>query len=185
MIWFLKRLFVTCLDEKEINMKKFLFLFSMVLIPFLGRGQSLTPTVIASAGDYFDNGTVSISFTVGEVAVTTLEAGDVVLTQGFQQPFELDVTAVKDQEISWSVKTYPNPVKAQLHVKFTLEKPDDFNIVVMDLTGKKVLTKKFGQVQPGEVREINFQNYAPGIYLISVTSGDKTVRKIYKVQKVK
>ena len=166
-------------------MRKLFFFLSWMLVPLLGWGQSLTPTVIASAGDYFDNGTVSISFTVGEVAVTTLEAGDVVLTQGFQQPFELDVTAVKDQEINWSVKTYPNPVKEQLHVKFTLEKPEDFNVVVMDLTGKKVLVKKFGQVQPGEVRQIDFQNYAPGIYLISVTSADKSVRKIYKVQKVK
>ncbi len=166
-------------------MKKVVVLCSMVLFSFAGWGQSLSPTVVASAGDYFDNGTVSISFTVGEVAVTTLEAGDVILTQGFQQPFELDVTGVKDQEISWSVKTYPNPVKENLHVKFTLENPDGFTIVVMDLTGKKVFIKKYDQVQPGEVKDIDFQNYAPGIYLISVTSNDKAVRKIYKVQKVK
>ena len=166
-------------------MKKAVVFLSMVLFPFAGWGQSLSPTVIASAGDYFDNGTVSISFTVGEVAVTTLEAGDVILTQGFQQPFELDVTGVKDQEISWSVRTYPNPVKENLHVKFTLESPEGFTIVVMDLTGKKVFIKKYDQVQPGEVKDIDFQNYAPGIYLVSVTSNDKSVRKIYKVQKVK
>ncbi len=166
-------------------MKKYFILLSLALVPFLAGGQSLSPTVVASAGGYFDNGTVSLSFTVGEVAVTTLTGGDMILTQGFQQPFELDVTGVKDQEINWSVKTYPNPVKTQLHVKFTLEKPDEFNVEVMDLTGKKVLIKKFGQVQPGEVREINFQDLAPGIYLISVTSVDKSVRKIYKVQKVK
>jgi hypothetical protein len=166
-------------------MKKAVVFLSMVLFPFAGWGQSLSPTVIASAGDYFDNGTVSISFTVGEVAVTTLEAGDVILTQGFQQPFELDVTGVKDQEISWSVRTYPNPVKENLHVKFTLESPEGFTLVVMDLTGKKVFIKKYDQVQPGEVKDIDFQNYAPGIYLVSVTSNDKSVRKIYKVQKVK
>ncbi len=166
-------------------MKKVIVLFSMALFSFSMWGQSLSPTVVASAGDYFDNGTVSISFTVGEVAVTTLEAGDVILTQGFQQPFELDVTAVDDQEISWSVKTYPNPVKENLHVKFTLEKPDDFTVVVMDLTGKKVFIKKYTQVRSGEVKDIDFQNFAPGIYLISLTSEDKSVRKIYKVQKVK
>ena len=166
-------------------MKKIIVITSLVLFPLLSWGQSLSPTVIASAGDYFDNGTVSISFTVGEVAVTTLEAGDVILTQGFQQPFELDVTGVKDQEINWSVKTYPNPVKEKLHVKFTLEKVEDFTIVVMDLTGKKVLIKKLEQVQPNEVKDIDFQDYAPGIYLISLTSKDKSVRKIYKVQKVK
>jgi hypothetical protein len=166
-------------------MKKVIVFFSMALFSFSMWGQSLSPTVVASAGDYFDNGTVSISFTVGEVAVTTLEAGDVILTQGFQQPFELDVTAVDDQEISWSVKTYPNPVKGNLHVKFTLEKPDDFTVVVMDLTGKKVFIKKYTQVRSGEVKDIDFQNFAPGIYLISLTSEDKSVRKIYKVQKVK
>ena len=166
-------------------MRKIIVIVSLALFPFIAWGQSLSPTVIATAGDYFDNGNVSISFTVGEVAVTTLEAGDVILTQGFQQPFELDVTAVNDQEISWSVKTYPNPVKDQLHIKFTLEKTDDFTVVVMDLTGKKVLIKKYNQVNTGEVKDLSFENYAPGIYLISVTSKDKSVRKIYKVQKVK
>jgi hypothetical protein len=166
-------------------MKKVIVIISMALFSCTVWGQSLSPTVVASAGDYFDNGTVSISFTVGEVAVTTLEAGDIVLTQGFQQPFELDVTAVNDQEITWSVKTYPNPVRENLHVKFTLEHPDGFTLVVMDLTGKKVFIKKYDQVQSGEVKDIDFSQYAPGIYLISLTSQDKTVRKIYKVQKVK
>ncbi len=166
-------------------MKKITILMSLLFLAGLVRGQSLSPTVVASAGDYFENGTVSLSFTVGEVAVTTLQAGDVILTQGFQQPFELDVTGVKAQEISWEVKTYPNPVKELLHVKFNLEKPDDFTLVVIDLTGKKLFMKDYTGVQPSEVKEISFRDYAPGVYFLTIYNKDKTVRKIYKIQKVR
>ncbi len=166
-------------------MKKTFIVLGLFFLAFTVRGQSLSPTVIASAGDYFENGDVSLSFTVGEVAVTTLQAGDVILTQGFQQPFELDVTGVKDQEISWSVKAYPNPVKEMLHVRFTLEKPQDFTVMLLDITGKKLLVKEYSGVQPSEVKEISFGDYAPGVYFLSIISKDKTVRRIYKIQKVK
>ncbi len=164
-------------------MKKIIVLLLLVSSAFFVRGQSLSPTVVASAGGYLDNGTVSLSFTVGEVAVTTLTGGDMILTQGFQQPFELDVTAVNDKPVSWSVKTYPNPVDENLHIRFTIQKPEDFTVVVMDITGKKVFVKKYEQVQIGQVKEINMQNYHPGIYMISITSKDQKVRRIYKVQK--
>ncbi len=165
-------------------MKKIIVLLGMFLGTVLAYGQSLSPTVVASAGGYFDNGSVSLSFTVGEVAVTTLTGGDMILTQGFQQPFELDITGVDDNKsVDWSVKTYPNPVADNLNIRFTIKSPQDFTVMIMDITGKKVFIKKYVEIQPGEVKEIDMQNYHPGIYMISVTSSDQKVRRVYKVQK--
>ncbi|MCB0794117.1 MAG: hemagglutinin protein [Flavobacteriales bacterium] len=47
--------------------------------------QSLSPTVIASTGGSGTVGGVSVDWTVGEVAVTTLDNGTNRLTQGFHQ----------------------------------------------------------------------------------------------------
>src|SRR5687768_6749716 len=49
--------------------------------------QSLSPKTIASAGGVFTAGGNSLSWTLGEPFHTTLSAGGVILTQGFQQPF--------------------------------------------------------------------------------------------------
>src|SRR6187549_3571527 len=47
--------------------------------------QSLSPTVISSAGATFTAGGVQLDQTIGEPAITTLEAGNIRLNQGFQQ----------------------------------------------------------------------------------------------------
>ena len=47
--------------------------------------QSLSPTVIATAGATFSAGGVRLHQTIGEPVVTTVEVGNVRLNQGFQQ----------------------------------------------------------------------------------------------------
>jgi hypothetical protein len=50
------------------------------------QAQSLSPTVIASAGDYSTGNGVSLSWTLGEMATETFSNGGYTLNQGFQQP---------------------------------------------------------------------------------------------------
>ncbi len=52
------------------------------------HAQSLSPTVIATAGDYSTGTGVSLSWTLGEIATETFNNGGYILTQGFQQPLE-------------------------------------------------------------------------------------------------
>ena len=63
-------------------------LFSLPLLGLLSGSlcaQSLSPTVIASAGGTGTAGGVTLSWTVGETAVQTLDNGTNILTQGFHQ----------------------------------------------------------------------------------------------------
>jgi hypothetical protein len=48
--------------------------------------QSLTPTVIATAGFGYTSPDLQVDMTVGETFITTLQTPDVILTQGFHQP---------------------------------------------------------------------------------------------------
>jgi len=50
------------------------------------QAQSLSPTVIATAGDYSASSSVSLSWTLGEIATETFSNGGYILCQGFQQP---------------------------------------------------------------------------------------------------
>ncbi|MBK7967112.1 MAG: hypothetical protein IPK10_18800 [Bacteroidetes bacterium] len=52
-------------------------------------GQSLSPSVITSSGGYDNNGIVTLSWTLGETFSKTLQNGNIILTQGEQQPYPL------------------------------------------------------------------------------------------------
>ncbi len=68
-------------------MKKLIWIFlSLLLITGSidwARGQQ----VISSAGNYCEAGGISLSWTIGECVIATFGNEDIVLTQGFQQPF--------------------------------------------------------------------------------------------------
>lgn len=58
--------------------------------------QTLSPKVMPSSGGYFSAGGKSLSWTMGETFTSTLTAGNVQLTQGFQQPYvELSLLNLK------------------------------------------------------------------------------------------
>jgi len=48
--------------------------------------QSIERDVVASSGDYYEGANISLSWTLGEIAVETYDNGSNILTQGFQQP---------------------------------------------------------------------------------------------------
>ena len=64
-------------------MKKILLV--ALLITTISYGQSIERQVIGSSGQTLSNGSTSIDFTVGELAVTTITDGATALTQGFHQ----------------------------------------------------------------------------------------------------
>ena len=49
------------------------------------NAQSIERQVVASGGNTISNGTVTLDFTIGELATTTITDGTTTLTQGFQQ----------------------------------------------------------------------------------------------------
>jgi len=80
---------------KSSKMKTLLTLIFCWLSASILYSQSVSQNVIATSGDYFENANASISLTVGELVTETFSAGNVILTQGFQQPVvEITITGV-------------------------------------------------------------------------------------------
>ncbi len=162
-------------------------LLMLILIPgfSLTWGQvQLTPTVLSSAGGYSESGGISLAWTMGELAVSTLSTIDMILTQGFQQPFLLDIgDAIDDPEFNWSVNAYPNPVSDILNLRFNLDKTMDLQLELYDITGKKLTIKKLPSIMPGGRETLDFSGFREGIYILKITSEKQKVRKIYKIQK--
>jgi Secretion system C-terminal sorting domain len=117
-------------------MKK-LIIAGFCLIGFGAQGQSLERSVTATSGNYFyQTGTGSLSFTVGENAVTTFIAPGNILTQGFQQPDTSEITFVLENDVPLSITIFPNPVSNFLSCNISGTRK--FCFVIYDETGRRV-----------------------------------------------
>ena len=165
-------------------MKRTLFFLSALAFSGYLFSQSISPDVVASAGDYFTNGTVSISWTLGEVATETIGNGTYTLTQGFQQPNYDGVQAVpKYMNPKFEVTLYPNP--ATDLVKLTIKGNEDFDLMInlYDAIGRELLTNKV--VAGVTEKSIDMSVYRPGIYFVKISQTNGEGLKTIQVAKVR
>jgi hypothetical protein len=140
------------------------------------KAQSVSPEVVANGGDYFENSQVSVSWTVGEIAVETYIGSNNILTQGFQQPL-LGVSSIVENP-DFNVNVYPNP--ALNYVKVEL---DDQNLpavlLVYDINGKLVKNLNLNE----NITEINIEGLNKGTYIIRLQhNGEESVYKLVKAE---
>ena len=142
--------------------------------------QPLSPVVIATAGNYSGGETLSLSWTLGETAVTTLGSGYLLLTQGFQQPWEL-ATAIAAPQTAWGNRVWPNPVTTRVNIEFNMKKAGMYLLTLTDLTGRKTVTTTTRRVFPGEQITLDMSRCTPGMYLLRITAQEKKTFRIYKL----
>lgn len=81
--------------------------------------------VVASAGGYFEGNNVTLSWTLGEPVTETFTGSDVILTQGFQQPYNFYITQLLNIPAGWSgVSGYVDPLNKGVEDIFSGYIPD-------------------------------------------------------------
>lgn len=166
-------------------MKKLFILFaSVVLATQFTFGQiELSPTVLASAGDYAEADGISLSWTLGEIAVITLEKGDLILTQGFQQSY-LIPDGIDLDPINWQILAYPNPVDNELKIQFDVLEPTDFWVEIQDVTGRILSQKQYKEIHPGDIVPVNMSSYKYGVYFFKVFTPDRQQMRVISIRKI-
>jgi len=79
-------------------MKKLLFIFMLLTLGATAQ-ISIEQQVIGSTGSYQVGASMTLSSTVGEAVVKTLDSTSMILTQGFQQPNFRPLDSIVDAEI--------------------------------------------------------------------------------------
>lgn len=140
----------------------FMLIVIMMLSPGLIKAQSLSPSVIPTCGSYSGMGQVSLSWSLGEVMIPTVNSGGITLTQGFQQP-----------EIQVWTSTQPVSVCAgsAIWVRFRstgiMDNSNVFNAWLSDSTGNFSNALLIGSLQ-GNMTEDSIYSTIPA----SVTAGN-------------
>ncbi|MCF8346476.1 MAG: T9SS type A sorting domain-containing protein [Bacteroidales bacterium] len=167
-------------------MKKTLPLFYMMLLTnqlLFSQSVELSPTVISSAGNYSEAEGVSLSWTLGEIAVSSLQSDNYLLAQGFQQSYP-DNTGFVTDPIRWQIAIYPNPVKRLLRLQFDVPEPTDFMVEVQDVSGKLLLQKQYKQVFPGDVIPFDMSDYNYGVYFFRISTTDRKQTRVLSITKI-
>jgi hypothetical protein len=87
--------------------KTILLLLSMTFF----ISHSYAQQVISSAGNYYQGDNLSMSWTLGETVIETFTGNDIILTQGFQQPYNFYYTQILNIPAGWSgASVYLDPL---------------------------------------------------------------------------
>lgn len=156
----------------------------LIFLANLSQGQiSPALSVIAAGGGYAENEEVSLSWTLGELAASTLTGGDLMLTQGFQQPFALG-TGISPPQADWTISVYPNPVNDELRIRFDIVNSEGFFIEIQDVTGRLIRQIQQKKVNPGDLLVLNFSTYTTGIYFLKVFTSDRQQVQVTSLRKL-
>lgn len=162
-------------------MKKIFILTTTVLAFFISNAQE--QEVISSAGEHYSNGSVQISWTIGEIVTETATDGNIIATQGFHQT-NLTVTKIEEEylnNVDASVNIFPNPTSELATINLTDVDIADFFFELNDNKGKTILKKKF----ESESEVIDFSQYAASIYYIRIYNKAGTYTNTFKLIKDK
>lgn len=149
---------------------------SMAAFSVIGHAQSVTPEVIATAGQQYQNGALQLEWTLGEVITESQSNGNETLTQGFHQP-EMKVTGLEDFHTGLELSVFPNPSTGILHVAFDAQ-PRALHFALNDATGQTLIRR-----QATQGFELDLFSLAPGSYFLSVRSHNGTLYKTYQILK--
>jgi len=157
--------------------------FTKTLIAFcvFGFGTAIqAQEVVATSGDYFENSSGSISWTIGEPKIETFESANNILTQGFHQT-KLTIISIDEEEMLGDISVYPNPAKQDLIIDIPSHYSDSFNALLYDAGGKLLSQKEL----ISGTATMEMHNLATGTYYLRIINSVKKQQKEFKILKIK
>jgi len=144
------------------------------------NAQSISPEVIATAGEHFSNGSSQLSWTMGEVMIDTYSAGGNIVTQGFHQT-QLTVTSIEESNpFSLDVNVFPNPTSQFLNIDVRGEhKP--LTVTLYDMHGKLLMQENLKSGQASA--QLDLSKLAMAYYILNVVDENGKYSSSHRINK--
>ncbi len=148
--------------------------------------QSLSRSVIATAGSNAQNGGYYLNQTFGEAFPGTDFANFHFITQGFQQPTLINKSGYQPSELFDAIDVYPNPVSSHVNdlltVSFRINELTHYYINVYDVRGARIMQKSYENMSSQDIK-LDFSNSGQGIYFVHVYSSNRKMDRHFKIEK--
>lgn len=148
-------------------------------LPNAGWSQDAQQYVFSSGGEYSQSPQMTVSWTLGDSFINTVELDDRIYTQGFQQSF-LTIREIKKTEIlAFDAKVYPNPTRGILNLKMN-STGEPYNVDIYDVLGKLV----HSSTETRDLIEIDLSSYHAGQYFIRLSSEKQARLSVFEIIKL-
>ncbi len=152
-------------------MRKLLFVI-LTLLSISCYGQYLSPVVVASAGKTTTSGTVSMAFTIGQVAVVPFESS-VASTPGFHQPLPEIFVSTFSLSDKIVISAFPNPTKESLSIVIqAITEDNNYSLSAFNIAGQQFyLPHEITKQSDNYICiQVNVKQLQAGLYLFRVLS---------------
>jgi len=120
--------------------------------------------VITPSAGYFESPSMSLNWTIGEIAIETYINDNIMLTQGFNQS-NIIITGITEELLTdITITLYPNPVKDIFTIKAETDHISQLKAEVYDLAGTKLLSEN---INPGNT-QINTERLTTSEYILKI-----------------
>lgn len=148
---------------------KFLIIASMATLLFVEQTKAqvtIERQVTASAGGSY-SGTFQADWSMGEMVVSSAQAGSVIINQGFHQMLYQQSSSGTTKMNTGAIQAWPNPSLGLFHLSSA--NVMDASVLVYNSTG--ALAAKY-QWKGTDGFDVNLESNASGVYLVCIKSGD-------------
>lgn len=136
--------------------------------------NGLSKTITTNTGTYF------IQQSIGQASVIgTYSKNNYTIRQGFlQPPSPVKVQSINILENNLKANLYPNPFQQAVKVSFDAPVNNDMLVVIYNISGRIILSKKYSAAQ---LINVPLDNIPSGDYIMKITTKNKQlVAKIIK-----
>lgn len=155
-------------------LRTYSLLLSFVGLSIKAEAQSINPSVINATGGSFTTDSHILNASIGEITVTSLKGQVNIITQGFLQPADTVVELGKGVHVNF--KYYPNPTTSSVRIE--VDMPNLSRIMVYNSIGEFIIERPFSD------KEINFTNYAAGLYVVNIVDSNNNIALSFKINKL-
>jgi hypothetical protein len=151
----------------------FLFFLS---IPSFGQNEIIQ--VISPAGGNGSNSNMSMDWSLGQIAVSTLVSDQAILTQGLLQEDILITQIGPSSEKLPEIKIYPNPTAGDLIIIIS----DNMSLIynLTDLNGKLLLKGQCLDIE----NPLDLNDLPVGEYILNISDNTNHNANSYKITKL-
>jgi hypothetical protein len=156
--------------------KTFLFLIVLLATQFVYSQEVISASAGSATGSLGSG-----SYTVGQVFYTTHTAATGSVSQGVQQPFEIQTLSNPAlTTVNLTAVTYPNPTKDFIILKITDSALHNLRYTLFDVNGKAIAS---GSITESST-QIQLKYLAIGAYILKVSQQNESLKtfKIIKQQ---
>jgi hypothetical protein len=160
-------------------MKTILSILAFLTISFSFGQTAIKKSSISSGGGVVTQGTTTMVYTIGEIAIQENTVGTTHLSEGFIGPDLTALLGIEDYTELAGIKAFPNPVQDNLTV--ALADYNNYEIHLFDLNGKEIISVN---VEDDNQSVLNLSQLKTGMYILTVIDRDNKQAKTLKIQKL-